>query len=117
VTVSEDDLDDLLGLLVATGAVELMSVDDRGEPIYRLTDRCRELLPELYEEHTRTVQELVHSLWLHDLVEVSFDDEGYQVASVHDYNYRRYLEVIDSLTDEQVRLVNTLVDLQDRGGA
>jgi len=108
----EEELDEFVEVLVLLGAVELTSFGEDGEPIYRVTERCKEVLPELYEEHSRIVQEIVHSLWLLDVVEVSFDEDGYQVASVQTYNYLRYLEVADTLTDEQVRLVETLVGLQ-----
>jgi hypothetical protein len=107
----DDELvDAILEHLLEEGALELVSVSEDGEPVYRLTHRCREVLPELYEAHRAEVNEIANSLWQMGVVEISFADsiEGTRVIMSTD-NYIKYLSVRDTLSVEQLDFVNSVL--------
>jgi len=58
----DDDIE-LIDTLILEGALVISGVDDNGEILYRITDRLRDLAPELYAEFMNMIQHSVMSLW------------------------------------------------------
>lgn len=55
--------DEVMEFLLLTGAIEAAGVDSRGEILYSFTPKIKEIMPELYEEHMRTVNREIMHLW------------------------------------------------------
>jgi len=72
------------------GAVELEGMDENGEMIFSITEKAKELAPELWDAHMRHVEESLMTLYANDLVNVEYDEnleakisikpEGYKLA-------------------------------------
>lgn len=90
--MDEDSLDADMKLAhyLEIGAVELEGMDENGEMIFSITEKAKELAPELWEAHIEHIDESLIALYEMDLIEVEYDDnleaiirikpEGYQMA-------------------------------------
>lgn len=84
----EEDME--LAHYMEIGAVELEGMDENGEMIFSITDKAKELAPELWNAHMKHVEESLMVLYENDLVNVEYDEnleakisikpEGYQMA-------------------------------------
>lgn len=54
---------ELIDTLILEGALVISGIDDNGEILYRVTDRMKDLAPELYAEFMNMIQQSVMSLW------------------------------------------------------
>lgn len=107
----EERLEAVLQYLIDEGALEFVSVSDDGEPVYRMTRRCREVFPELYDSHMADVNRVANSLWQLGVVEIEFSEASEDVTVRMSLdNYRRYLTLKGSLSEEQVQFVGAVVD-------
>jgi hypothetical protein len=56
--------DKIINNLILDGGLEVSAMDeDTGELLYSFTPKIKELMPDLYEEHIRTVNSEVMNLW------------------------------------------------------
>lgn len=102
---SEDlETDEIINALIEAGALELTSVDRDGDPVYRITEKCKDLFPDLYYEHMKNTDDVSFALWQKGLLEINFTDEGNQI-SMSPENYLEYVRVKDSLTEEEENLI------------
>ena len=84
----EEDME--LAHYMEIGAVELEGMDENGEMIFSITEKAKELAPELWEAHMKHVEESLMVLYANDLVNVEYDEnleakisikpEGYNLA-------------------------------------
>lgn len=90
--MNEDEMDEDMKLAhyLEIGAVELEGVDESGEMIFSITEKAKDLAPELWEAHIQHIDDSLIALYEMDLIEVEYDDnleaiikikpEGYQMA-------------------------------------
>jgi hypothetical protein len=76
--MDKDDIEYFLSI----GALEFSCVNERGEEIYSLTDKAREIAPELYLEQMKNFNEIIFSLWRKDILEITFDEDGEPMISI-----------------------------------
>jgi hypothetical protein len=112
----EEAVDDIFEMLLSMGAVELMSIDENGEPIYRITELCKEILPDLYYMHKHEVDEITFSLWQLGVVDVTIGEEN-DMVSFRKHNLDKFLELEDTLSDDQIQIVSILMDKNMRTSA
>jgi hypothetical protein len=107
-----DDSDELIviQMLVNQGALEIFSVDKNGEPVYRITPKCKEIFPELFYSHVSDVNNMAFDLWELGVVEIEFTEENYKV-SFKPENYLKYREVKETLNEEQLSFLKIIVDI------
>jgi hypothetical protein len=56
--------DDLINNLILQGALEVAGLDaETGEFLYAITSRMKEIMPDMYEDHLRTVNRDLLNLW------------------------------------------------------
>ena len=60
---------------VEIGAVELAGVAEDGEFIYKITQRAREVAPELWEAHEEHIDNSLLELYEMGMMRVSYDEE------------------------------------------
>lgn len=101
------DPDKLFSLLLESGAIELVGVDEAGEPTYRVTDLCEEVFPEFYNHHIETMNQTAVELWQMGVIEMKFTAEG-ELVEFNGQNYKRLKEVITELTDDQITFLEAL---------
>lgn len=68
----EDDME--LAHYMEIGAVELEGMDENGEMIFSITEKAKELAPELWNAHIKHVEESLIVLYENDLVNVEYDE-------------------------------------------
>jgi hypothetical protein len=57
--------------LILAGALEIAGIDDRnGEFLYSITNKMKDLMPDLYEEHINHINEEIMKLWEKGFVNV-----------------------------------------------
>lgn len=107
---SEDRLDYLFNLLLEMGAVEFYGIEpETGEPVYRVTEDCESLFPELWEMQKAHVGETANKLWQMGLIEINLTPTGESVY-FREHNYRKYLELRDSLSQEEKAFIQVFLD-------
>lgn len=99
----------VLQMLIEQGALEIISIDKNGDPVYRVTPKCREIFPELFYSHLSDVNNMAFDLWDLGVIEIEFGDDSHKV-SFRKENYERYLELKDTLTDDQHNFINAIID-------
>jgi hypothetical protein len=68
----ENSLEDL----ILRGAVEVASLDDNGNFVYRMTDKAQEIVPELIESTVGLFYEDLKELWVLGFVNINIDEEN-----------------------------------------
>jgi hypothetical protein len=63
--------DNLIDDLILAGGLEISGIDEKsGEFLYTITNKMKDLMPELYEEHMAQVNEDIMRLWEKGFVNV-----------------------------------------------
>ena len=68
--------EELIQYLLSIGALEHVYDDADNNPIYRLTENAKELVPELYQEHMKDFHMASFSLWSKGLINIVFNENG-----------------------------------------
>ena len=68
--------EELIQYLLSIGALEYVYDNAENNPVYRLTEDAKELVPELYQEHMKDFHMAAFSLWSKGLINIVFDDAG-----------------------------------------
>ena len=106
---SEDSrVADIFQLLEETGALVMTGLNRNGEPVYRFTEKCKEIFPELYEFHKAEINSTANELWQMGVVDVIFKESTFSVGFTNQ-NYQTYLEVKDQLTEEQKDFLEVVI--------
>jgi hypothetical protein len=88
---------ELIEHLIEIGALEFVYVDEDGESIYKFTKKAKELVPDIYNEHMKDFNNLIFSLWMKDIIDVIFDENGEPLVGVnnntHDLEKTQGLEL------------------------
>lgn len=87
---NEEEESELLEYYIEIGAVEIEGVDENGEIIFAISEKAKEVAPELWESHVRHIDESLIALYEMDLIDIEYDEnlnatihikeEGRQVA-------------------------------------
>jgi hypothetical protein len=70
----------IIDRLLLENALEVVGIDDsNGEFLYAFTDKIKEVMPELYEDHLNFVNSEIMTLWEKGYLNINFLDENPQV--------------------------------------
>lgn len=73
--------EDFIEALILNGALEVAAIDmDSGEPLYRFTDKLKQISPELYETQQAMFHEELMSLWEEGFVDMDPMEENPKVT-------------------------------------
>ncbi len=97
----DDRVNEVFGLLQESGAIEWVGLDLAGEPVYRLTDKCQEVFPELYEMHKAELSQTANELWQMGVIDMVFRNSEEAVVFTQ-ANYLKLKEVLHELTPDQL---------------
>ena len=109
-----DDFDDdgrseeIFEILINTGALEIMGYDHQGDPVFRFTEKCKDVFPELYAMHQSEVNNTANELWQLGLISLNFTDEDMTVTITPD-NYSNLKNYEGDLTEEHLNFLQSLV--------
>lgn len=93
--------------LIETGCLILSGYDSNDEPVYRLTEKCRELFPELYNMHQAEVNQTANELWQMGVISINFTEDSESI-SITPANYAVLKELYASLTEDQASFIEAL---------
>jgi len=109
---NEERVDRLFNYLVEEGALELISIDPEShEPLYRITPKCQEVLPELYEEFKSETNETIFELWQLGIVDMKFADKTendlIKLSAQWETLFKEHYEALDT---SHKNLIYSLID-------
>lgn len=69
------DPDDELDHYIEIGAVEVAGIEEDGEFIFKITEKAKEVAPELWDAHQEHVDEVLLGLFEEGLLTVSYNED------------------------------------------
>lgn len=103
-----DDEQDIVEYLLSIGALEEAGTDaDSGEPLYKLTKKSEEFIPEFTELFYQEFSNHVFFLWQKEFIDVIFDDEGEPMISPNEKAFDE--DTWDTLNIESVFVLRQIV--------
>jgi hypothetical protein len=94
------DIDILIGELLEKGFLEIFGIEaETGEFTYRITEKCKQEFPELFEEHFSFINSLAFDLWKRGYIEMNFDESGMPRVILKHLDY--YNEVFPVISQEE----------------
>jgi hypothetical protein len=103
----EEFVDAIFQHLLETGAIVLKGMSADGEPVYSVTEKCKDVFPEYYDMHMASMNNIAYELWGLGIVEIVFEDENERVLFT-DKNEIRLEEHKSSLTADQAEFLRSL---------
>lgn len=78
----DEELTELIEFLLEEGALEILGYDSVGDTFtYKITEKCKEIYPELYQTHFEMIGEMAQDLWMRNIIDIIFT-EGQTVVGV-----------------------------------
>jgi len=72
--MEESENNDLFDYYMEIGAIELSGLDESGEIVFKVTDKAKDLAPELWKAHADYVDDTLLELYSKDLISVEYDE-------------------------------------------
>lgn len=69
------DPDESLDYYIEIGAVEIAGIEEDGEFIFKVTEKAKDLAPELWEAHQEHVDEVLLGLFEEGLLTVNYNED------------------------------------------
>ena len=60
---------------IEIGAVDIAGMDEEGEILFSITDKAKDLAPELWDAHQKHVDESLMELYKRGLIEVEYNED------------------------------------------
>jgi len=105
----EEYIENYIDYLISEGALKYIGIDHNNEPIYTVTKKCQEILPELYDEHIQKTDDATFSLWQKGIVEIEFTEDEQLVRLTKD-SAELYLEHRNNLSSDEMEVLYVLAD-------
>jgi hypothetical protein len=110
--VKEKSDSELINKLILDGALEVSAVDkDTGELLYSFTDKIKELMPTIYQEHIKSVNHEVMNLWEKGFLDIDLFSEDPIITITKKATSR---EAIGTLSKEEKWSLSEIVRLLNR---
>jgi predicted metalloprotease with PDZ domain len=107
--LNDNDLSILIDKLIELGAIEIRGYDSiTGQFTYNITPKCKELVPELFEEHFKFINEIAFKLWQKDHIDITFDIDGTPMIMSKGVKYTR--SIMNTLPDDERFFLENLID-------
>ena len=105
----EEKISEIFGVLEETGAIELIGLNPEGEPVYRITEKCKDVFPEFYDMYRQEISDTAAYLWKLGIVEVRFNaDTSVSIYFTAD-NYTNYRKHKAELTEEHIVFLDAVI--------
>ena len=111
--IDEEDLSNIILQLIEMGALEVRGYDSiSNQFIYNLTPKCQEIMPDLFEEHFKMINELAFRLWSKDIIDLTFDKDGTPMVMPKDIEYTR--SIMYTLPEEERFFLENLLEKREK---
>lgn len=109
---NEDEYQDLISKLMEMGALEITGYDSISNQFtYNITPECEELMPELWQEHFKFVNELAFDMWSEGLIEMNFDKDGIPMVMLKEST----VAIKDTLPDDKRFFIENMLNKYNGG--
>lgn len=105
----EEKISEIFGVLEETGAIELLGLNDDGEPVYRITEKCKDVFPEFYDMYRQEISDTAAYLWKLGIVEVRFNPDTSVSIYFTASNYTNYKKHKADLTEEHIFFLDAVI--------
>lgn len=110
---SDDEISNLISYLIEQGALEVHGYHERaGSFIYRITPKMQEVMPEMFEEHFKFINEVAFGLWNKGYIEIKFDEKGPVVMLIPGLDYD---EVMEKVNEDEMYFLENMIDYYKGG--
>jgi len=110
---SEEEVSELITYLIEQGALEIHGYNkDVDSFTYRITPKMKEVMPEMFEEHFKFINELAFGLWNQGYIEIRFDEKGPVVLLIPGLDYD---EVISKVNEDEKIFLQNMIDYYKDG--
>lgn len=110
---TEEEYQDLISKLIEMGVLEITGYDSISNQFtYNITPECEHLMPELWEEHFKFVNELAFKMWSNGLIEMSFSEDGVPMVMLK----QEAVDIKDTLPDEERFFIENMINKHNKGG-
>lgn len=87
----------------------MLGLNDDGEPVYRITEKCKDVFPEFYDMYRQEISDTAAYLWKLGIVEIKFNpDTSVSVYFTAD-NYTNYRKHKADLTEEHIVFLDAVI--------
>lgn len=106
--ISEEEYNELIQKLIDMGVLEVIGFDEKSNQFtFGITPKCQEILPELFDEHFKMINELAFKLWNDGIIEMTFDTDGVPMVMIKDLEHT--INIKDTLPDEERFFLENLI--------
>lgn len=110
---TDQEISDLIAALVEAGAMEILGYDSISDQFtYKITEKCKEIYPELYYSHFEAVGEIARKLWMDDIVDIVFSD-GETVVGITDLQYKHIKDNILTFEEDERLFLESILQYYD----
>jgi hypothetical protein len=109
----DDEANFFMEMLLEHGLIEIYGVDPITEDItYTMTQKCQELMPELFQEHMNHINQLAFDLWEKGYIEMTFDKEGTPLVMLKDLDYEK--DVFPSISFDEINFIQNMLSRRSK---
>ena len=108
-----EEVPGFMEFLLEHGLIEIYGVDPITEDItYTMTDKCREVMPELFEEHMKHINQIAFDLWEKGYIEMNFDEEGTPLVMLKPLDYEK--DIFPLINYDEVNFLQNMLTRRNR---
>lgn len=108
-----EEVPGFMEFLLEHGLIEIYGVDSITEDItYTMTDKCREVMPELFEEHMKHINQIAFDLWEKGYIEMNFDEEGTPLVMLKPLDYEK--DIFPLINYDEVNFLQNMLTRRNR---
>jgi hypothetical protein len=108
-----EEVPGFMEFLLEHGLIEIYGVDPITEDItYTMTDKCREVMPELFEEHMKHINQIAFDLWEKGYIEMNFDEEGTPLVMLKALDYEK--DIFPIINYDEINFLQNMLTRRNR---
>ena len=108
-----EEVPGFMEFLLEHGLIEIYGVDPITEDItYTMTDKCREVMPELFEEHMKHINQIAFDLWEKGYIEMNFDEEGTPLVMLKPLDYEK--DIFPIINYDEINFLQNMLTKRNR---
>ncbi len=109
----DEELTETIEHLLDVGALEILGYDSVSNSFtYKITDKCKEIYPELYYTHYEMVNEVAQDLWMRDIIDIIFT-HGQTIVGLTPEQFKYVRENINTFEEEERLFLESILSLYD----
>ena len=109
----DEELTEIIEELLELGALEVLGYDSVSDAFtYKITEKCKEYYPELYQAHYEMVNEVAQKLWMEDIIDIIFT-QGQTIVGITEQQMKHVRENILTFAEEERLFLESILATYD----